>query len=65
MEDSIAMGHGPQERGAEELSSGSDWREAIILRSSLVVQGLRLRAFTAVAWVQFLLGEMRSGRTYS
>ena len=38
MEGSIAVGRGPQERGAEELSSGSDWREAIILRSSLVVQ---------------------------
>ena len=24
---SIAVGHGPQERGAEELSSGSDWRK--------------------------------------
>lgn len=25
MEGNIAVGHGPQERGVEELSSGSDW----------------------------------------
>ena len=38
MEGNITVGHGPQERGAEEPSSGSDWEEAIILGNSLVVQ---------------------------
>ena len=53
----------------EEHLNSVEWNWVVIrkftVRSSLVVQWLGLCAFTAVAWVQSLIGELRSHKLLS